>query len=129
MYPPIDTAAVERAARILSEGGLVAIPTETVYGLAADADNRDAVLKTFAVKGRPTNHPLIVHIAGPEALSAWACVVPEEARLLAKAFWPGPLTMVLPKSERCGGFVTGGQASVALRCPSHPWMRGQPSRA
>ena len=64
MYPPINTAAVERAARILSEGGLVAIPTETVYGLAADADNRDAVLKTFAVKGRPTNHPLIVHIAG-----------------------------------------------------------------
>lgn len=123
MYPPIDTAAVERAARILSEGGLVAIPTETVYGLAADADNRDAVLKTFAVKGRPTNHPLIVHIAGPEALSAWACVVPEEARLLAKAFWPGPLTMVLPKSERCGGFVTGGQASVALRCPSHPWIQ------
>ena len=106
MYPPINTAAVERAARILSEGGLVAIPTETVYGLAADADNRDAVLKTFAVKGRPTNHPLIVHIAGPEALSAWACVVPEEA-----------------KSERCGGFVTGGQASVALRCPSHPWIQ------
>ncbi len=122
-YPPVDRAAVQRAAEILRAGGLVAIPTETVYGLAADADNEKAVLATFAVKGRPTNHPLIVHVAGPEALSAWARVVPPEAKLLAEKFWPGPLTMVLPKSERCQGFVTGGQDSVAIRCPSHPWMR------
>ncbi len=122
-YPPVDRAAIQRAADILRAGGLVAIPTETVYGLAADADNEQAVLATFAVKGRPTNHPLIVHVAGPEALSAWARVVPPEARLLAEKFWPGPLTMVLPKSDRCQGFVTGGQDSVAIRCPSHPWMR------
>ena len=122
-YPPVDQAAVHRAVEILRAGGLVAIPTETVYGLAADADNEQAVLATFAVKGRPTNHPLIVHVAGAEALDAWARVVPSEARLLAEKFWPGPLTMVLPKSNRCQGFVTGGQDSVAIRCPSHPWMR------
>lgn len=122
-YPPVDRAAVHRAAEVLRAGGLVAIPTETVYGLAADADNEKAVLATFAVKGRPTNHPLIVHVAGPEALSAWARVVSPEAKLLAEKFWPGPLTMVLPKSDRCQGFVTGGQDSVAIRCPSHPWMR------
>ncbi len=122
-YPPVDRAAVQRAAEVLRAGGLVAIPTETVYGLAADADNEKAVLATFAAKGRPTNHPLIVHVAGPEAISAWARVVPPEAKLLAEKFWPGPLTMVLPKSKRCQSFVTGGQDSVAIRCPSHPWMR------
>lgn len=122
-YPPVDDAAVNRAVRILSEGGLVAIPTETVYGLAADADNKEAVLATFAAKNRPTNHPLIVHVAGPQALDAWAVNIPPEARLLVKTFWPGPLTLVLKKSERCKDFVTGGQDSVALRCPSHPWTR------
>lgn len=94
-YPPVDDAAIDKAVSILSEGGLVAIPTETVYGLAADADNKDAVLATFAVKNRPTNHPLIVHVAGPEALDAWAVNIPSEARLLVKTFWPGPLTLVL----------------------------------
>ena len=123
LYPPVDDAAIDKAVRLLSEGALVAIPTETVYGLAADADNKDAVLATFAVKNRPTNHPLIVHVAGPEALDAWAVNIPSEARLLVKTFWPGPLTLVLKKSERCGDFVTGGQDSVALRCPSHPWTR------
>lgn len=122
-YPPVDAVEVHRAVEILRAGGLVAIPTETVYGLAADADNEKAVMATFAVKGRPTNHPLIVHVANADALSAWARVVPPEARLLAEKFWPGPLTMVLPKSERCQGFVTGGQDSVAIRCPSHPWMQ------
>lgn len=122
-YPPINDAAIDRAVRILVTGGLVAIPTETVYGLAADADNKEAVLATFAVKNRPTNHPLIVHVAGPEALDAWAVDIPSQARLLVKAFWPGPLTLVLKKSDRCGDFVTGGQDSVALRCPSHPWTR------
>ncbi len=121
MYPPIDEAALEETLAVLERGGLAAIPTETVYGLAADADNRDAVLRTFAVKNRPTTHPLIVHVAGPEALPHWASVVPVEARILAERFWPGPLTMVLPKSARCGDFVTGGQDTVAIRCPSHPW--------
>lgn len=123
MYPPIDTAAVERAARILSEGGLVAIPTETVYGLAADADNRDAVLKTFAVKGRPTNHPLIVHIAGPEALSAWACVVPEEARLLAKAFWPGPLRWFFPRVSAAAVLSRAGRRVSPCAAPLTPGFK------
>ena len=121
MTPPVDEAAIRKAVKILGSGGLVAIPTETVYGLAADADNRSAVEATFRVKGRPTNHPLIVHICGPEAIDAWAENVPPEARMLARAFWPGPLTMVLKKKPRCGFFVTGGQDTVALRCPSHPW--------
>lgn len=122
-YPAIDSAAVDQAVAALARGGLVAIPTETVYGLAADADNEQAVLATFAAKNRPTNHPLIVHIAGPEAIEAWAIEVPQEARLLVERFWPGPLTLVLKKSTRCGDFVTGNQDSVALRCPSHPWTR------
>ena len=121
MYPRIDEKALEEACAVLQAGGLVAIPTETVYGLAADADNREAVLRTFAVKSRPTNHPLIVHVASAEALPFWASVVPQQALDLAQAFWPGPLTMVLPKAGRCGSFVTGGQDSVAIRCPSHPW--------
>lgn len=123
MYPGLNREAIENAVRVLRAGGLVAIPTETVYGLAADADNRDAVLRTFAVKGRPTNHPLIVHVAGVEAIPFWAKDVPETAVRLAERFWPGPLTMVLKKADRCGAFVTGGQNSVALRCPSHPWTR------
>lgn len=122
-YPSVNAQDIARAVDVLSKGGLVGMPTETVYGLAADADNRSAVLATFAVKGRPVNHPLIVHVAGPEALPYWARRIPEEAVKLAEAFWPGPLTMVLPKAERCGDFVTGGQDSVALRCPSHPWTR------
>lgn len=120
-YPPIDMAAIMKAADVLRSGGLVAIPTETVYGLAADADNESAVLASFAAKNRPTNHPLIVHVAGASALDAWAINIPKEARLLVKTFWPGPLTLVLKKAPRCGEFVTGGQDSVALRCPSHPW--------
>ena len=100
MYPAIDQKAIDKAVTVLREGGLVAIPTETVYGLAADADNEEAVMRTFEVKGRPTNHPLIVHVAGIEALYAWAAYVPDEALRLARAFWPGPLTMVLPKSAR-----------------------------
>lgn len=120
MTQSVDFEAVEKAARILSESGLVAIPTETVYGLAADADKREAVLATYAAKGRPADHPLIVHVAGPDAIPFWAVDVPPEAWLLVKTYWPGPLTIVLKKSERCGTFVTGGQDTVALRCPSHP---------
>lgn len=119
--PPVDLQAVERARAILEAGGLVALPTETVYGLAADADNEAAVTATFEAKGRPKDHPLIVHVCGPEAIDAWAEDVPESARVLARAYWPGPLTLVLKKKPRCGLFVTGGQDTVALRCPSHPW--------
>lgn len=123
MHPTIQSDAIDRAVDILNDGGLVAIPTETVYGLAADADNEEAVMKIFAVKGRPTNHPLIVHVADIEAIDAWAKDIPKTAYRLARAFWPGPLTLVLPRGERCGTFVTGGQNSVAIRCPSHPWVR------
>lgn len=114
---------IEKAARILANGGLVAVPTETVYGLAADADNPEAVRSTFAAKGRPANHPLIVHVTGFEALKAWTVDIPPCAQKLADAFWPGPLTLVLKKSARVNDAVTGGQDTVAVRCPSHPVMR------
>ena len=93
--PPVDSALIDRAVRVLEAGGLVAMPTETVYGLAADADNEAAVMATYAAKGRPADHPLIVHVAGVEAISRWAEDVPPEAWALAKKYWPGPLTMVL----------------------------------
>ncbi len=121
MIPPLAPAQIGQAAEVLAAGGLVAMPTETVYGLAADADNADAVRAIFAAKGRPADHPVIVHVAGAEALDAWASEVPAAARTLAAAFWPGPLTMVLKRSSRAGDFVTGGQDTVGLRCPSHPW--------
>ena len=119
--PPVDEVRIAEAVRVLEAGGLVAMPTETVYGLAADADNESAVLSTYAAKGRPADHPLIVHVAGIDAISHWAEDVPPEAWLLAKKYWPGPLTLVLKKKARCGLWVTGGQDTVALRCPSHPW--------
>ena len=111
------------AVEVLREGGLVALPTETVYGLAADADNEMAVRRIFAVKGRPASHPLIVHVAGADALPAWARVIPDEARALAGAFWPGPLTIVLPKQPRVSHAITGGQDTVAVRVPAHPLAR------
>ena len=111
---------VDIAVEVLREGGLVALPTETVYGLAADAENELAVRRIFAVKGRPATHPLIVHIAGADALSSWAKEIPESAYTLANAFWPGPLTLVLKKTARVPHAVTGGQETVALRAPSHP---------
>lgn len=121
MIPPLTPAQIGQAAEVLAAGGLVAMPTETVYGLAADADNAAAVRAIFAAKGRPADHPVIVHVAGADALGAWASEVPAAARTLAAAFWPGPLTMVLKRSARAGDFVTGGQDTVGLRCPSHPW--------
>lgn len=121
MTPPIDSAAIDAAVAVLEHGGLVAMPTETVYGLAADADNESAVIASYRAKGRPLNHPLIVHVCGAEAIDFWAENVPESARMLAAKYWPGPLTLVLQKKPRCGLFVTGGQDTVALRCPSHPW--------
>jgi len=115
-----DVNAIRAAARLLEAGQLVAIPTETVYGLAADAGNPDAVAAIFAAKGRPSNHPLIVHVARDADLSRWASEVPEEAQRLIAAFWPGPLTLILPRAACVPLAVTGGQESVGLRCPSHP---------
>ncbi|WP_337783670.1 L-threonylcarbamoyladenylate synthase, partial [Sutterella wadsworthensis] len=117
---PVDMAAIARAAAILEAGGLVAMPTETVYGLAADADQEAAVTATYRAKGRPLNHPLIVHVASADDIPWWAEIT-LEAQKLADRYWPGPLTMVLKKKPRCGNWVTGGQDTVALRCPSHPW--------
>ncbi len=98
----------------------MAFPTETVYGLGADAANPDAVAKIFALKGRPADHPLIVHFADPLAVAEWARDVPPSAMTLAARFWPGPLTIILRKAPRVPGAVTGGQDTVGLRCPSHP---------
>ena len=111
---------IRRAVEVLREGGLVAFPTETVYGLGADAANERAVARLFAVKGRPANHPVIVHFASPERAFAWAREVPDEARRLAARFWPGPLTLILRRSSLAKDFVTGGQDAVGLRVPSHP---------
>ena len=111
---------VRRAAEILKRGGLVAFPTETVYGLGADAANEKAVARLYAVKGRPADHPVIVHFASAEQAFAWAREVPEAARQLAARFWPGPLTLILKRSKLAQDFVTGGQDTVGLRVPSHP---------
>lgn len=110
------TAAVD----LLRAGELVALPTETVYGLAADATNPEAVRAIFRAKGRPADHPLIVHLAAAEQLPDWADVVPETAWRLASAFWPGPLTIVLPAARTVSPLVTGAQPTVALRVPAHP---------
>ncbi len=137
--PTISSAelqqAVEQAVRRLQQGGLVAIPTETVYGLAADASNEQAVQKIFSAKGRPTDHPLIVHLAAPAMLdislanrsdawfkliAPWVRDLPEDAMRLVEAFWPGPLTLVLKKDKHVLSAVTGGQDTIALRSPDHP---------
>ena len=111
---------VRRAAEILKRGGLVAFPTETVYGLGADASSAKAVAHLYAVKGRPADHPVIVHFASTGQAFAWAREVPEAARQLAARFWPGPLTLILKRSPLARDFVTGGQDTVGLRVPSHP---------
>src|SRR5579875_299272 len=120
---PADPETLARAARLLREGGVVAFPTETVYGLGADAANAAAVRRVFAVKGRPLGHPVIVHLADRSQIDEWARAVPPAARVLAERFWPGPLTLVLPRSARASDLVTGGQATVALRVPSDPVAR------
>jgi L-threonylcarbamoyladenylate synthase len=112
--------AVRRAAQILKRGGLVAFPTETVYGLGADASNEKAVTRLYEVKRRPADHPVIVHFASAQDAFTWARDVPQAATLLSKKFWPGPLTLILKRSERARDFITGGQDSVGLRVPSHP---------
>ncbi len=121
--PTVDSARIAQAVEALKRGGLVAVPTETVYGLAADACNEAAVRAIFAAKGRPADHPVIVHVADASAIDDWARDVPDSARALAAAFWPGPLTLVLKRSPRALDVVTGGQDTVGLRCPAHPWAR------
>jgi L-threonylcarbamoyladenylate synthase len=116
----LDARRISQAADILRVGGLVAFPTETVYGLGADAMNAGAVAKVFAAKGRPADHPLIVHLPSAGDLSDWAVEIPEEAYRLAERFWPGPLTLILKKHPRVPNIVTGGQNTVGLRVPAHP---------
>ncbi|HEY0488811.1 MAG TPA: L-threonylcarbamoyladenylate synthase [Telluria sp.] len=111
---------IAAAARLLEQGELVALPTETVYGLGADAENPAAVARIYAAKGRPMDHPVIVHIATGADLAHWATDIPHEAHALAEAFWPGPLTMILKRAPDIPDAVSGGQDTVGIRCPSHP---------
>jgi L-threonylcarbamoyladenylate synthase len=111
---------VDAAVAALRRGEAIGLPTETVYGLAADAGNAGAVRNIFALKGRPADHPLIVHIADASQLAQWAKEIPETARRLAEAFWPGPLTLILKRRDDIDPVVTGGQDSIGLRCPAHP---------
>lgn len=113
------TNLIAQAVATLRAGGLLALPTETVYGLAADAENEIAVRRIFAAKGRPVDHPLIVHLADGQQIDAWASEIPTAARLVAQAFWPGPLTMILPRSNKAAEAVTGGLATIGLRVPAH----------
>ncbi|GHB68395.1 threonylcarbamoyl-AMP synthase [Streptomyces cirratus] len=115
-----STNDIEKAAGVLRAGGLVALPTETVYGLGANAEDRAAVSRIFQVKGRPPSHPLIVHIGRAELLDDWVEDVPAPARLLAEHFWPGPLTLVLRRGPRVPLEATGGLQTVAVRVPDHP---------
>lgn len=111
---------IRQAARILEAGGLVAFPTETVYGLGADAENPEAVANIYAAKGRPANHPVIVHVAPEADIGYWVTSIPAEAQALMQAFWPGPLTLILKRAPHIPDAVSGGQDSIGLRCPSHP---------
>jgi L-threonylcarbamoyladenylate synthase len=127
LLPASDDRAIEAAAQRLAAGSLVGLPTETVYGLAADADNATAVHRIFEAKGRPSDHPLIVHVAAGAGASGWragvdhyANEVPAFAAALMQAFWPGPLTVILPRRSEVAAVAAGGQDSVGLRCPSHP---------
>src|SRR5438128_8296981 len=114
---------IARAAATLKQGGLVAFPTETVYGLGADASSAQAIARLYAVKRRPTDHPVIVHFASAEDAFLWSREIPPAARLLAEKFWPGPLTLILKRSQKAKDFVTGGQDTVGVRVPSHPVAR------
>lgn len=118
--PGVDDAAVERAAEALAAGELVAFPTETVYGLGARADSAEAVAKVFALKGRPSDHPLIVHVADAAGADAFASQVSPVARRLIDAFWPGPLTVIVGRLPGVASAAAGGQDTIGLRCPSHP---------
>ena len=111
---------IRQAARMLEAGGLVAFPTETVYGLGADAENPAAVANIYAAKGRPANHPVIVHVAPEADIGYWVTAIPAQAQALMQAFWPGPLTLILKRAPHIHDAVSGGQDSIGLRCPSHP---------
>lgn len=120
----LDAAAndeqIGQGALRLLQGGLVAFPTETVYGLGADAENIEAVAGIYAAKGRPANHPVIVHLPPEGSVDYWAKHIPPQARQLIDAFWPGPLTLILPRADHIPDAVSGGQDTIGLRCPSHP---------
>ncbi len=120
MRVPATADNIARAVELLRAGELVALPTETVYGLGADALNPQAVGRIFAAKGRPADHPLIVHLPDAEHLPRWARSIPREAAALARVFWPGPLTLILPREADVPDAVTGGQDTVGLRVPDHP---------
>lgn len=116
----VDPGTAERVAGAWLAGGLVGLPTETVYGLAADAQSPEAVARVYAAKGRPADHPVIVHVQGAAALDGWSDDVGDVARTLADAMWPGPLTLVVRRAARAVDQLTGGQPTIALRCPAHP---------
>ena len=118
--PAADPTALDAAARLLRSGGLVAFPTETVYGLGADATDATALRRIFTAKGRPPDHPLIVHVASTDEAVRWAGALPAAARRLADAFWPGPLTLVVPRGPAISPTATGGRDTVGLRVPDHP---------
>ena len=113
-----------QAAQALKDGSLIAFPTETVYGLGADATNAQSIARIYEVKGRPSDHPLIVHIPGLDSLESWTSDFPMYAISLARDFWPGPMTLVLPRSDIAKDFITGGQGTVGLRVPAHPLALG-----
>jgi L-threonylcarbamoyladenylate synthase len=117
---PAEASAIHEAAAILRRGGLVAFPTETVYGLGADAENEAALRALFAAKGRPADHPVIMHLAGASQIERYAAEIPPEARQLAAAFWPGPMTLVLRRNDKVSNLVTGGLDTVGIRVPVHP---------
>ena len=119
-----DASVMGDAATVLINGGLVAFPTETVYGLGADACNETAVSRIYSVKGRPADHPLIVHVASMDLLGDWAADVPAYAIALARDYWPGPMTLVVTRSELAADFITGGQDTVGVRVPNHPIALG-----
>ena len=119
-----STEAISHAAANLLAGNLVAFPTETVYGLGADACNPQAVARIYSVKGRPADHPLIVHVSSMDALGDWASDVPEYAISLARDFWPGPMTLIMKRSALAGDFITGGQDTIGVRVPNHPVALG-----
>jgi L-threonylcarbamoyladenylate synthase len=120
ILPGSDFAAIQAAAQALARGELVGLPTETVYGLGADADNPLAVTRVFAAKGRPSDHPLIVHVADAAQAERYADTIPPVAQRLMAAHWPGPLTLILPRRAGVAEASAGGQGSIGLRCPSHP---------
>lgn len=122
-HPEVERADIARAVELLREGRLVAFPTETVYGLGADATNSESLARLYAVKGRPTDHPVIVHLGAQASLDDWAHQISQSARDLAAAFWPGPLTLVLHAEAQVSRRATGGLDTVGLRVPSHPMAR------